>query len=162
MSVQKSGFVVRRAMPLDLPQVMEINRQELPENYSPEFFRDMLFEHGEYFFVASGEGRLLGYVMCRKETDFSPFREHFSLSPRGHLVSLAVRSSNRRMGLGRSLMEAAHDAMRRNGIKESYLEVRAGNTTAISLYEGMGYEIRKTVSSYYMDGTNAHVMVLKL
>lgn len=162
MSTEKGGFVVRRAMLLDLPQVIEINRQELPENYSPEFFRDMLFEHGEYFLVATGEGRILGYIMCRKETDFSSFSQHFSLSPRGHLVSLAVRSSNRRMGLGRSLVEAAHDAMRRNGIKESYLEVRADNTPAISLYKGMGYEVKKTVSSYYMDGTTAHVMILKL
>jgi ribosomal-protein-alanine N-acetyltransferase len=162
MTAGDTGFVIRKAQPSDLQEVMEINRQELPENYSPDFFRDMLFEQGDYFFVATGGDRILGYVMCRKETDFSPFRDHFSLSPRGHVVSLAVRSSNRRAGIGRHLMEAAHDAMMRNGIKESYLEVRVDNAAAISLYKNMGYEIRRTVSSYYMDGTDAHVMVLRL
>jgi len=162
MEITKDFLVTRKARASDLPEIMEINRQELPENYSPDFFRDMLEEQGDFFFVEEYLGKIVGYVICRKETNFSPFGEYFSLSPRGHVVSLAVRSTHRRMGIGRSLMQVAHEVMRNAGIGESYLEVRTDNVSAIALYKGMGYEIRKTVKGYYMDGADAHIMVLRL
>jgi len=155
-------FMVRRALDKDLPFVVEINRHELPENYSPHFFKDMLDNHGEFFFVAEAQDKIVGYVMCRKEVDFSPFLGYPSLSPRGHVVSLAVRSTHRRMGIGVSLMLAAHEAMRSAGLKESYLEVRIDNSPAVELYKRIGYEVNKTISSYYLDGTSAHLMVLRL
>jgi ribosomal-protein-alanine N-acetyltransferase len=162
METSKGSLVTRKARTSDLPEVIETNRQELPENYSPDFFKDMLEEHGDFFFVGEDRGKIVGYVMCRKETNFSPFGEYFSLSPRGHVVSLAVRSTHRRMDIGRSLMQTVHEAMKNAGIREAYLEVRTDNAPAIALYKSMGYDIRKTIRGYYMDGTDAHIMALQL
>jgi len=162
MEASKNSLATRKARMSDLPEVIEINRQELPENYSPDFFREMLEEQGDFFFVEEDRGKIVAYVMCRREAGFSPFGEYFSLSPRGHVVSLAVRSTHRRMEIGRSLMRMVHEAMKNVGIRESYLEVRTDNAPAIALYKSMGYEIRKTIGAYYMDGTDAHIMVLRL
>jgi ribosomal-protein-alanine N-acetyltransferase len=66
------------------------------------------------------------------------------------------------MDIGRSLMQTVHEAMKNAGIRESYLEVRTDNAPAIALYKSMGYDIRKTIRGYYMDGTDAHIMALQL
>jgi len=161
-AVSKPMIATRRATDADLPQVVSINREQLPENYSIEFFKEMLDNHGDYFFVAEGRGRIIGYVMCRKETGFSPFQDYFSLSQRGHVVSLAVQQGYHRMGVGRSLMFATHESMRSSGIRESYLEVRTDNFPAIALYKTLGYEVVRTVRSYYFDGTDACLMIRKL
>lgn len=155
--------LIRKAKLEDLIHVMEINRNALPENYSPEFFSSLLEEHGQYFLVAEREGHLIGYVMCRIETGFSFSASLQSpLRPRGHIVSLAVDPDHRRQGIGEALMLAALEEMRKHGIKESYLEVRVDNTPAIATYEKLGYTKSKRVDLYYADGTSAYVMTLNL
>ncbi len=155
--------LIRKARPEDLIHVVGINRNALPENYSPEFFSSLLEEHGEYFLVAEREGHLIGYVMCRIETgfSFSPSLQS-PLHPRGHIVSLAVDSVHRRKGIGEALMLATLAEMRKHGLKESYLEVRVDNTAAIAAYEKLGYKKSKKIDLYYADGTSAYVMTIDL
>ncbi|MBO3762920.1 MAG: ribosomal protein S18-alanine N-acetyltransferase [Candidatus Brockarchaeota archaeon] len=154
-------YVIRRAKLEDMEKVMEINKKELPENYSSDFFYEMLNTYGDFFFVAELKGDIVGYVMSRIETSFS-----FSSSPpfflRGHVVSLAVSSGFRRMGIGFSLMRTSHEEMKKHGVKEVYLEVRVDNDPAISLYKKLGYSIVRKIPYYYADGTDAYMMSLKL
>jgi len=154
-------FEIRKARLEDLDSVIEINRKELPENYPHEFFYDMLKTHGDFFFVAEVNGRIVGYVMSRIESGFS-FSYPSPFYQKGHVVSLAVSSEFRRMGIGTSLMQATHNEMRKRGIKEVYLEVRVDNYPAISLYKKLGYSIVKQIPFYYADGTDAYLMILKL
>lgn len=154
-------YVIRRAKLEDMEKVMEINKKELPENYSSDFFYEMLNNYGDFFFVAELKGDIVGYVMSRVETSFS-----FSSSPpffmRGHVVSLAVSSNFRRMKIGSSLMQTTHEEMKKHGIREVYLEVRVDNTPAIALYKKLGYSIVRRIPYYYADGTDAYMMSLKL
>lgn len=156
-----AAYFIRKAKLEDMKKVMEINRKELPENYSADFFYEMLKNYGDFFFVAEVEGNIVGYVMSRAETSFS-----FSSSPpfflRGHVVSLAVSSEFRRMKIGSSLMQSVHEEFKKHGIREVYLEVRVDNDPAISLYKKLGYSIVKRIPYYYADGTDAYMMILKL
>lgn len=159
--VHPKGYVIRRATSTDLPQVIMLNRENLPENYSWGFFRDTLVSNPESFFVAERDGDLVGYVMCRIEFGFTALGG-LSLTRKGHVISIAVSREHRGRGIGRSLMVRAMEGLRGGGCSEIYLEVRVSNVPAIGLYESLGFGITKRISGYYRDGEDAYVMARKL
>ena len=57
------------------------------------------------------------------------------------VYDVKVDASRRRQGLGRGLMEALHDAARELGATSISLNVFGHNTTAIHLYDSLGYAV---------------------
>ncbi|MBO3840964.1 MAG: GNAT family N-acetyltransferase [Candidatus Brockarchaeota archaeon] len=155
--------VIKHAEPENLPSVIEINRLELPENYPPSFFMDLLERFPNYFLVAvlAKTGEVVGYVMCRIETGF-PSEGGFTIVRKGHVVSLAVKKQFHGKGIGKTLMASVLDEMVRNSIDESFLEVRVNNEKAIRLYKALGYRVVREIPHYYLDGTSGLLMVKKL
>ena len=47
------------------------------------------------------------------------------------------------------------------GASEIFLEVRKTNEAAISVYEHLGFEIKRVLKGYYRDGEDAYLMALK-
>ena len=91
------------------------------------------------------------------EHGFSDFRKlHFA--KKGHIISVAVVPDFRRVGVGRALVESALAALFALSGDECYLEVRTSNQAAIELYAGMGFQIVRTISRYYYDGSDAYMM----
>ncbi|MEM1586356.1 MAG: ribosomal protein S18-alanine N-acetyltransferase [Candidatus Bathyarchaeia archaeon] len=152
-------FTLRRFREEDLEQVIYINRTCLPENYSAYFFMELYSNYPETFIVAEVGKKIVGYVMCRIETSFLGF----SLTKRGHVISIAVLPGYRRKGVGEALLREALQAMDKYyGVKECYLEVRVSNTPAINLYKKLGFEIERIIRGYYADGENAYLMRIKM
>jgi ribosomal-protein-alanine N-acetyltransferase len=145
----------------DLPHVISINWQTLPEHYSDFFFEELLKETPETFLVAEKDGMPIGYIMCRIEYGFSTTKR-FGLARKGHIVSVAVLESHRRNGLGRALVEEAIKGMKDRGCSETYLEVRVSNKDAIRLYENMNFKVVSTLQNYYRDGEAAFLMSMPL
>jgi ribosomal-protein-alanine acetyltransferase len=177
-----AGFTVRRAREHDIPEVMRINEETLPENYWYGFYKHLLDNWGEAFLVAEAEGKLIGYAMSRVEEQADPVLLGLTVEleeegsflkrvmsmlrglteprPVGHLVSIAVREQYRRMGVGSRLLEETIRVMRDVYRTDSmYLEVRVSNTPAIRLYEKFGFRKARIIKGYYSDGENAYVMV---
>jgi ribosomal protein S18 acetylase RimI-like enzyme len=71
------------------------------------------------------------------------------------LYSIAVDPAERRLGLGRRLLDAAEAAAWRAGAKELRLEVRAGNRGALATYLAAGYRPIGRYPGYYEDGADA-------
>ncbi len=144
----------------ELGIVKTLNELLLPENYPFYFYENLFKDHGEAFYVAKVGEEIVGYVMCRVEKEFRlelPIR----FVRVGHIVSIAVKPEYRRMGIGRSLMEKAIDALfNRYRVEYIYLEVRVSNVGAIKFYERLGFRIVRRVSSYYRDGEDAYIMRL--
>lgn len=79
----------------------------------------------------------------------------------GDIQTIAVAESARRMGLGRVLMQTLVTEARKRGAEQVFLEVRADNPGAQSLYESLGFEPIATRVAYYQpDGVDAVVMRL--
>lgn len=154
-------YIVRQCIKEDLPHVISINWASLPEHYSDSFFEDLLKESPETFIVAEKNGKLVGYIMCRIEYGFSNIKK-FSLTRKGHIVSLAVLEGHRRKGLGRALVEEALKGMKGRGCAEAYLEVRISNQPAIRLYESLGFKVTSRMEWYYRDGEAAYMMVYSI
>ena len=145
----------------DIPTIIQINEETLPEHYSDYFYYDILAEFPDAFLVAELGGTIVGYVMTRIEYGFSHLKR-LGLSRKGHIVSIAVREAHRGQGVGSLLMEKAQEAMAAKGATESYLEVRVSNYDAINLYQRLGYRTSGRLEGYYKDGEAALVMAITL
>lgn len=154
-------FKLRKFAANDLQAVMHINRICLPENYTDFFFMDLQQRYPETFYVAEENGDVVGYIMCRVEMGFSNFG-FGGLIKKGHIVSVAVLPQYRRRGIGQALINAAMEGMRLYKAKQSYLEVRVTNTSAIALYRKLGFDITRRIHGYYSDGEDAYVMSKRL
>ena len=78
----------------------------------------------------------------------------------GHITSLAVARTHRKLGLASRLMDATHGAMRQVfGARYASLHVRVSNRAAFHLYSRtLGYQIRGVEDKYYADGEDAFDM----
>lgn len=68
-----------------------------------------------------------------------------------HIVTIAVRDSHRRQGIGEMLLIAALDLAREKTQPLVTLEVRVSNDAAIQLYEKYGFEQVGRRTRYYSD-----------
>ncbi len=152
-------FFIRRCVVEDLDEVIDINEQELPEDYPYFFYKSILDNFPECFLVAQNErGRIIAYIMWRVEK--APSINSLKYINKGHLVSIAVSERARRKGIGKSLLLHSMKAIKKYKIHEYVLEVRVSNYTAIRLYEKFNYKIESIKKNYYRDGENAYFMTL--
>jgi ribosomal-protein-alanine N-acetyltransferase len=154
-------FKLRKFNHDDLRSVVHINNVCLPENYSDYFFIDLHERFSQTFIVAEENGEVVGYIMCRVELGLSNFG-FGGVIRKGHVVSVAVLPQYRRKGIGEALIKEAIEGMHLYNAKQCFLEVRIANTPAIDLYKKLGFQVTRTIHSYYADGEDAYVMSRKL
>lgn len=144
---------IRRATPDDLLDMQDCNLKCLPENYNMKYY----FYHGlswpQLSYVAEENGKIVGYVLAKLGEDGED-------EPSGHITSLAVKRSHRRLGLAQKLMDQAARAMVECfNAKYVSLHVRKSNRAAFSLYaKTLGFEISEVEPKYYADGEDAYAM----
>lgn len=126
----------------------------LPENYQMKYY----FYHGlswpQLSYIAEDEnGKIVGYVLAKMEEDPDDV-------PHGHITSLAVKRSHRRLGLAQKLMDQASRAMIENfNAKYVSLHVRKSNRAALHLYSNtLKFQISEIEPKYYADGEDAYAM----
>merc|ERR1711920_1113143 len=97
-------------------------------------------------------GKIVGYVLAKMEEDTD--------EPHGHITSLAVARTHRKLGIASRLMRASIAAME-ECFKAEYvsLHVRYTNRAAFSLYSStLGFEIHDIEKGYYADKEDAYDM----
>jgi ribosomal-protein-alanine N-acetyltransferase len=79
-------------------------------------------------------------------------------------LTIAVRPTERRRGLGRRLLTAVIDRVREAGARTLFLEVGADNPPARALYEAMGFRVIGRRPAYYRrgDGPPAAALIMRL
>ncbi|KAJ8257438.1 hypothetical protein GJAV_G00185600 [Gymnothorax javanicus] len=145
---------IRNARPEDLMNMQHCNLLCLPENYQMKYY----FYHGlswpQLSYIAEDEnGKIVGYVLAKMEEDPDDV-------PHGHITSLAVKRSHRRLGLAQKLMDQASRAMIENfNAKYVSLHVRKSNRAALHLYSNtLKFQISEVEPKYYADGEDAYAM----
>ncbi|KAF5390067.1 hypothetical protein D9757_003867 [Collybiopsis confluens] len=84
--------------------------------------------------------------------------------PHGHVTSISVLRTYRRLGIAKKLMLQSQESMA-TIYRASYvsLHVRKSNRAAFSLYrDTLGFEVEKIENKYYADGEDAYSMKLLL
>jgi ribosomal-protein-alanine N-acetyltransferase len=135
----------------------------MSKDYSIQLFEekdldDVVKINPKTFVVANQVGKgVIGYIMGRIETGFSELKR-FSLTRKGHVVSIAVLPESRNKGVASSLLNKALEGFREYKVSEIFLEVRESNKIAIDLYQKFGFNVSRQVKGYYRDGETAYIM----
>ncbi|EPS32080.1 hypothetical protein PDE_07039 [Penicillium oxalicum 114-2] len=162
-----------------LPSIQTCNITNLPENYFLKYYLYHALTWPQLSFVAvvrpkngykSGSGpgmagdisgqypKVVGYVLAKMEEEPTDGVQH------GHITSLSVMRTHRRLGIAERLMRMSQRAMAESH-RAHYvsLHVRMSNTAALHLYrDTLGFEVEKVESKYYADGEDAYAMKLDL
>lgn len=141
---------LREATVDDLDAIMAIEESEFTSDaWSRTMMREEIRSRHTRYLVAEDAGELVGYagLLC-------PVGAH-----EGDVQTIAVLATARRAGLGRRLLRALVAAAAERGAREVFLEVRADNPAAQSLYHSEGFEEIGVRPAYYQpDGVDALVM----
>ena len=98
-----------------------------------------------------GRSKLAGYIVARMGADEL------------HINNVAVREPYRRLGIGRALLDRILAEGKRSEVPSAFLELRAGNTAALALYEDCGFRVTARRSKYYSEPVeDALVMIVQL
>ncbi len=145
---------IRCATPQDLMNMQHCNLLCLPENYQMKYYLYHGLSWPQLSYVAEDEGgKIVGYVLAKMEEEPDEIVH-------GHITSLAVKRSHRRLGLARKLMDQAARAMVENfAAKYVSLHVRKSNRAALKLYgTSLKFNIHEIEPKYYADGEDAYAM----
>ncbi|KIO27108.1 hypothetical protein M407DRAFT_243457 [Tulasnella calospora MUT 4182] len=152
---------IRLATAGDLLGMQACNLQNLPENYTLRYYLYHAMTWPSLSYVAEdSKGRVVGYILAKMEEDAAEKNE----PPHGHVTSISVLRSYRRLGLAKKLMLLSQEAMA-TIYKAEYvsLHVRKSNRAAIGLYrDTLGFEVHGVEAKYYADGEDALAMRLSL
>ncbi|KAL0038025.1 hypothetical protein WJX79_009950 [Trebouxia sp. C0005] len=148
---------IRAATINDLLAMQACNLLCLPENYQLKYYFYHVLSWPQLLHVAEDyNGHIVGYVLAKMEED--------AAEPHGHITSLAVARTHRKLGLASKLMQSAHKAMAEVfGAHYVSLHVRVTNQAAYHLYrETLGYDVNDVEEKYYADGQSPVCMQASL
>lgn len=139
----------------DLQKMQKLNLKNLPENYQMRFYFYHLLTWPQLSYVAeTPQNDIVGYVLGKME------EEPEDKIGTGHITSISVKRSYRRMGIAHKLMNQAMRAMKECfEAKKILLHVRQSNKSALTLYrDNLEFEVVRTEKGYYGDGEDAFYM----
>jgi N-alpha-acetyltransferase 10/11 len=150
-----------------LPSIQQCNLTNLPENYFLKYYLYHALTWPQLSFVAivrppnnkpTPYPKVVGYVLAKMEEDPPDGVQH------GHITSLSVMRTHRRLGIAEKLMRNSQRAMAEVfGAEYVSLHVRLANKAALHLYrDTLGFEVEKVESKYYADGEDAYAMRMDL
>lgn len=187
------GLTIRQATIEDIQAMQNANLHNLPENYQLKYYMYHILSWPQALFVATtyddveadadaeqddlaapiipvdakgdtsyiGRGeKIVGYVLGKMEDD--PDAE--DKIPHGHITSLSVMRTYRRMGVAEKLMRQLLYAMcELFDAKYVSLHVRKLNRAALHLYRDLlQFAVTLIEKGYYQDGEDAYAMRLDL
>ncbi|KAI8633945.1 N-terminal acetyltransferase A complex catalytic subunit ard1 [Xylariaceae sp. FL1651] len=159
---------IRRLELRDIPLIQHANLENLPENYFMKYYLYHALSWPQLSYVAVDVSRpkktpydypkIVGYVLAKMEEEPTDGVQH------GHITSLSVMRTHRRLGIAEKLMRQSQLAMVETfGAQYVSLHVRVSNKAAIHLYtKTLGFDQEKKEASYYADGEDAYSMRLDL
>lgn len=139
-------ITIRNFKRSDIKRISEIEEESFL-NGDTELYLELYAEWLEGFLVAEKDGEVIGFVVL-------------VLTPEGEgrVFAIAVDSRYRGKGVGRTLLKAAFNTLRKREIGYVRLEVRVSNHIAQRLYRSLGFMDTGFIPFYYKNGEGAIMM----
>jgi ribosomal-protein-alanine N-acetyltransferase len=139
--------MIRKFEPRDAEPAFAMAK-EAPEaaQWSLESYHDLGLA-AESSWVAELGGRVAGFLAAR------------IAGGEAEILNLVVRQSQRRLGVGRSLLDAARLEFAGNSVSRVFLEVRETNRGALEFYEKFGFARRGFRKGYYQKPAEGAVLM---
>ncbi|MER7051260.1 MULTISPECIES: GNAT family N-acetyltransferase [unclassified Streptomyces] len=116
--------------------------------------RQLVDLYGPHFLVLDDGEHLHGYVLAATS----------ALNRESWILGLCVTMDHRGEGLGRQLMTAILERLRKDGIRIVRLTVEPENNVAVTLYERLGFTPEQPENGFRSDyfGTGEHRLIMRL
>ena len=123
--------------------------------YTSEEMALGLVQPGAFALVGEVNGQVIAFVLANQK---KRSQGNAAGHPVGHIVTIDVLAEFRARGIGNRLMEMAEQRLKQNGARRVILEVGTENQPALRFYKRRGYALKRLLSSYYADGSDAYLM----
>jgi ribosomal-protein-alanine N-acetyltransferase len=134
------NLLIRRMRLEDVPAVHEIDMLSFSLPWPERSFRYEVTENPvSRGWVTEVDGRIVAMLVLWLVVD------------EAHIATIATHPDFRRQGIGERLMVVALIAAREEGAHRAFLEVRASNVAAQTLYEKYGFVVDGRRLRYYKD-----------
>jgi [ribosomal protein S18]-alanine N-acetyltransferase len=137
-----TAFSVRQSVPFDLDSILTIERANSnAAHWSPAIYQQIWDDLAarRVAFVAEQGGEVLGFVVGRE------------IAGEWELENVAVVDSAKRKGVGQALVLRLIGTAQFSAATRMFLEVRASNQPAQSLYNALGFAEIGRRKNYYSD-----------
>ncbi|QOY52991.1 ribosomal protein S18-alanine N-acetyltransferase [Candidatus Sulfurimonas baltica] len=143
-------MIIRKARLCDVSKLYALEGELFSEENFP-LSRSSFAYHvrNNMLYLAEVNGSIAGYVLVLiKRTN-------------AKLYSIGVSEAYRGKKIAEKLLELVSKELISLGFKKTTLEVRTDNKIAIALYERVGFNIKKRLEAFYLDGCDAYLMELE-
>jgi ribosomal-protein-alanine N-acetyltransferase len=143
---------LRRLTISDLGDIERIERSAYPTPWSRSMFAGELAKPSSISLGAvdlDEDGALVGYLIISRYVDA------------WHVMNVAVDPKYRRRGVATTMLEELFRLTEDDGRRGYTLEVRVSNTTAIGLYERLGFHATGVRRGYYTDNREDALVMWK-
>ncbi|HEY5269784.1 MAG TPA: ribosomal protein S18-alanine N-acetyltransferase [Anaerolineales bacterium] len=142
------NLAIRHMTLEDVPIVHEIDTLSFSLPWPERSFRFELTENPvARNWVAESGGRIAAMLVLWLIVD------------EAHIATIATHPDFRRQGIGERLMIAALLSARAEGAAHVFLEVRAGNASALALYKKYGFVVAGVRLRYYKDNNEDAILM---
>lgn len=149
--LKPASAVIRPATMADAAALAGLHAASFAHPWSVVTFESMLSERAIHAHVAEGRG-VTGFIVSRLVLD------------EAEILSVAVESRARGIGIGRRLVAANLDSLVLARVRQVFLEVDAANRPAIAVYDRLGFVEIGCRAGYYRaaDGSRHDALTMRL
>jgi len=133
----------------DIPALVSIEEEEFSTPFKEKDFLSIYESDISSVLVAKLGGTVVGYVSFTVIIDEC------------QIINFATKNEFKRHGVGKRVMKALIDRCRERGVIKYFLEVRASNQAAISLYEKFGF-VRVGISKGHFSAPREDAILMNL
>ena len=146
--------LIRHAITADFEFLLEIDQASFASGvaYDAAELAYFMNRAGAETLVAEISGIIVAFLIMEVH------RNHRTAT----IVTLDVRQSERRSGLGSQLLKRSEEILADYGVESYDLQVDVTNGAAIRFYKKHGFTTIRTLRNYYANGNDAYLMVKDL
>ena len=146
--------LIRHAITTDFDFLLEIDEASFPRGvaYDAAELSYFMSRVGAETIVAEINGTIVAFLIMEVH------RNHRTAT----IVTLDVRQSERRCGLGSQLLKRSEEILADYGVEAYDLQVDVTNEAAVRFYKKHGFKGVRTLRNYYANGNDAYLMVKDL
>ena len=144
--IQHSNLIIREAEVWDIKAIGELDKNNFDNAWDEQMLGKILLSKSSLVYIAEMDKQTIGFLVAENDID------EFNIS------RVVVDRNFRNHGVGTRLIENIENLAKENKMNVS-LEVSVNNFTAKTLYEKLGYKLRRVRKEYYKDKSDCWEMV---
>jgi len=136
-TTRRTSISFNKLTPVEIPSVLSIEEHNSDYPWSQDQFTTSIENSNNLCYCLSLNGKTIGYLIAMLALDSAD------------ILNIGIDPYFKRQGYGTGLLNHLIEELRKRKIGEIFLEVRAGNKSAIQFYKRQGFEEISVRKNYY-------------